>query len=368
MIQRFYVHNYRSLENFELPVSGLSSALLIGKNGSGKSSVGAALEIFQQIGRGINKVAHLVQPRDISHGRSDVFVRLELEVKIAAVCYEYKLAFDLPKGEKELRVAEESLTIAGESKFTRKAEAVDTAPSAVMGVRIPVDYHLVWLPMMQAASEADPLHIFQQWLARMIILRPIPVLIRGDSTEETLYPSSFGVDLGGWWSGLLAHAPAAYSRIDASLKQLMPDLKDIKNPLIAKDSRSLIVQFEGQKSSSSLAFELLSDGEKCMIIWALTMAANEAYGPLLCFWDEPDNYLALSEIANFATDLRRAFQAGGQFIATSHNAEAIRQFSDDNTFVIYRRNHLEPSQIRSLASIGYTGDLIGALTRGEIEP
>lgn len=105
-----------------------------------------------------------------------------------------------------------------------------------------------------------------------------------------------------------------------------------------------------------------------MVIWALVMAANEAYGPLLCFWDEPDNYLALSEIANFATDLRRAFQNGGQFIATSHNAEAIRQFSDDTTFVMYRRNHLEPSQIRSLASIGYKGDLIGALTRGEIEP
>lgn len=372
MIQRFYVHNYRSLENFELPVSGLSSALLIGKNGSGKSSVGFAMEILQQIGRGNNRVGDLLLPRDVSHGREEVPVRLELEVEIAQVRYEYKLAFDLPKGFRELRVAEESLVVAGETKFTRKVAEVSipsllTLRTGISTAKISVDWHLVWLPMMQAPSEADPVHIFQQWLARMIILRPLPLLIKGNSTEETLHPAPDVLNLGDWWSGLLAHAPAAYSKIDASLKLLMPDLKDIKNPVIAKDSRSLMVQFEGQKSASSLAFELLSDGEKCMVIWALTMAANEAYGPVLCFWDEPDNFLALSEIANFATDLRRAFQSGGQFIATSHNSEAIRQFSDDNTFVLFRRNHLEPSQIRSLASIGYAGDLIGALTRGEIE-
>jgi predicted ATPase len=371
MIQRFYVNNYRSLENFELPVSGLSSALLIGKNGAGKSSVGSALEILQQIGRGKNTVGDLLALRDMSHGRAEVPVRLELEVEITKVRYEYKLAFELAKGAKELRVAEESLTIAGKAWFTRTEGSVvllSDAESRSEPVSLSLDGNVVWLPLMFAPSLTDPLYIFQQWLARMIILRPLPSLIMGDSNEESLYPTPGVLNLGDWWSGLLAHAPAAYARIDASLKLLMPDLKDIKNPVVGKDSRSLTVQFEWQKAASSLPFELLSDGEKCMVIWALAMAANEAYGPLLCFWDEPDNYLALSEIANFATDLRRAFQDGGQFIATSHNAEAIRQFSDDNTFVLFRRNHLEPSQIRSLASIGYKGDLIGALTRGEIEP
>ena len=42
MIRRLYVHNFRCLENFELPVSGQSSVLLIGKNGSGKTTVGLA--------------------------------------------------------------------------------------------------------------------------------------------------------------------------------------------------------------------------------------------------------------------------------------------------------------------------------------
>lgn len=47
MIKRLYVHNFRCLENFELPISGLSSVLLVGGNGSGKSTIGRALEVLQ---------------------------------------------------------------------------------------------------------------------------------------------------------------------------------------------------------------------------------------------------------------------------------------------------------------------------------
>jgi predicted ATPase len=47
-------------ENFELPLSGNHSILLIGKNGAGKTTVGLALEILQRIARGTNRVGELV--------------------------------------------------------------------------------------------------------------------------------------------------------------------------------------------------------------------------------------------------------------------------------------------------------------------
>ncbi len=37
-----------------------------------------------------------------------------------------------------------------------------------------IDWHLVALPVIQEHSEADPLHVFKTWLARTIILSPIP--------------------------------------------------------------------------------------------------------------------------------------------------------------------------------------------------
>ena len=80
VIRRLYVHNFRCLENFELPISGQPSVLLVGKNGVGKTSIGLALEILQRIARETNRVGDLVRPKDMTRGRSDVPVRFEIEV------------------------------------------------------------------------------------------------------------------------------------------------------------------------------------------------------------------------------------------------------------------------------------------------
>ena len=65
MIKRIYIHNFRCLENFELPVSGLTSFLLIGRSGAGKSTVSCALQVLQSIARGTNRVGQLVGPEDL---------------------------------------------------------------------------------------------------------------------------------------------------------------------------------------------------------------------------------------------------------------------------------------------------------------
>lgn len=373
MIRRFYVHNFRCLENFELPIAGQSSALLIGKNGSGKSTVGLALEILQKIARGTNRVGDLVKPKDLARGRADVPMRFEIEVELEAKIYAYILALEFPKGFKELRVLEERLQVDGQTEYRREAaqvqlETFGTLQRLASG-SFPIDWHLVALPIIQQRLPSDPLSLFKQWLARrMLILRPVPSLILGESTEETLEPNAQVTNYGAWFSGLLAYAPSAYAEIDQYLKQVMPDLKDIKNPVVGKDSRSLVVQYSNETGRLTLPFEDLSDGEKCFMICALVLAANHAYGPMFCFWDEPDNYLALSEVGHFTLALRKAFQSGGQFIATSHNSEAIRRFSDENTLVLYRNSHLEPTQVRPLKDLQVKGDLVGALIRGDLEP
>jgi predicted ATPase len=368
VVHRLHVHNFRCLENFELPVSGKSSILLIGKNGAGKTTAGRALEILQKIARGTNRVRDLIEPKDLTRGRTDVPMRFEIEVELEAEIYQFTIAFEFPQGFKELRVFQEKLTVGGRAIYSRELAEVHLArsgPEKEADFRI--DWHMVALPIIQEQSTTDPIFIFKQWLARMLILRPTPGLISGDSKEETLQPNIQVTDFGAWFSGLLAYAPSAYAKIDDYLKQVMPDLKDIKNPTVGKDSRSLVVQFSIDRRSVTLPFADLSDGEKCFMICALVLAANDAYGPVLCFWDEPDNFLAPAEVGHFVLALRRAFQSGGQFIATSHNSEAIRSFSDENTLVLFRQNHLEPTRVRPLSEMTVSGDLITALVRGDVE-
>jgi predicted ATPase len=376
VIRRLYVHNFRCLENFELPLAGLPSVLLIGKNGAGKTTVGLALEILQKIARGTNRVDSLVKPKDLSRGRGDVPVRFEIAVELNAELYEYTIAFEFPRGFKELRVVEEKLVVAGRPVYTRELAQINLERASLKEGRLAgatassfgIDWHLVALPIVQEQSGKGPLSVFKEWLARMLILRPTPGLITGDSDDETLEPSLQVTDFGAWFAGLLAYAPASYGRIDAYLKEVMPDLKDIKNPVVGKDSRSLVVQFSDHQGSVTIPFKDLSDGEKCFMICALVLAATDAHGPVICFWDEPDSYLALDEIRQFVIALRQAFQSGGQLIVTSHNPEAIRSFSDSNTLLLHRKSHLEPTVVRRVAEMEVPGDLVGALARGDLEP
>jgi predicted ATPase len=152
----------------------------------------------------------------------------------------------------------------------------------------------------------------------------------------------------------------------------MPDFQKITNPIFGKETRSLVFHFLKDHRNAELALEELSDGERCFIIFALTIAANAAYGPILCFWDEPDNFLAPDEVGHSITAIRKAFQESGQLIVTSHNPEAIRRFSESNTLYLSRKSHLEPTivtPIEDMRTSGrFEGGFIDALLRGDVDP
>lgn len=373
MLQRLYVHNFRCLENFELILKEMSSSLLIGKNGAGKSTIASALEVLQSAGRGINRMRDLedkglIGPKDFNRGRSDVPIRFEIEVLLEKKLYKYILALELPENFRELRVVEEQLLIAGNPIYSRKEAQVTLYTSPKNSeAQFLVDWHLIALPIIQAQSASDPLRIFKSWLASMIILAPIPSWMTGESTGETLEPKRDGSNFGEWFSGLLSRYPAAYTQTDRYLREVMPDIQDFLNEQIGKDSKSMVVRFEAKSANLSVDFKDLSDGEKCFFLCAVVLAANKYYGPLFCFWDEPDNYLSLSEVGHFVMSLRRSFKDNGQIVVTSHNEEAIRKFSNENTFVLDRKSHLEPTLVRLLGDLSISGDLVDTLIRGDIE-
>jgi hypothetical protein len=140
-------------------------------------------------------------------------MRFEIEVELEAQTYGYSIAFEFPEGFKELRVLEEKLTVGGKPVYSREVAQVHVAK---MGqekeASFLIDWHLVALPIIQQQSKHDPLIVFKQWLARMLILRPVPSLILGDSKEETLEPNLPVTDFGAWFSGQRRSCRRAGSR------------------------------------------------------------------------------------------------------------------------------------------------------------
>lgn len=284
----------------------------------------------------------------------------------------YTLALELPERFRELRVLEERLVQDGIEIFSRQhADVIIRGqPSTLLtDGHFGIDWHLVALPVIQDPASAGALRSFRDWMAAMVLLAPIPQLISGDTRNDSLEPRADAFNLADWLSGLLDGYPSAYATLSQYLQQVMPDLEDFRFERTGKEAKSLLVRFKSEQGRYELPFAALSDGEKCFFLCAVVLAANQCYGPLFAFWDEPDNHLSLSEVSQFVMALRRAFhQNNGQILMSSHNGRAIQRFSDDSTWVLGRRSRLEPTLVRQLADIAPTTDLVQTLIDGDLDP
>ncbi len=376
MLQRLYVHNFRCLENFELNIKATHSALLIGKNGTGKSTIRVVFEILQAIARGTNKMSelenlNLIGLKDFCRGHNDTPIRFEIETLIDGELYKYAIAFELPEHFKELKIFEEALTVSNKIIYSRKEAQItryNYKNSQNNETQFLVDWHQVVLPIIQTYSDSDPVYILRTWLRNMIILSPIPSLMTGDSEGETLEVKKDASNFGEWFSGLYTEYPDAYQQIKAYLQDVMPDIYSIRNERVAKNAKNLLIQFKKETDAVlNIQFDALSDGEKCFFLCAVVLAANEFYGPLFCFWDEPDNFISIPEVGHFIMALRRSFQGHSQILVTSHNSEAIRKFSNENTFILGRKSHLEPTLIKSAKNLNLTDDILNTLVLDDLE-
>lgn len=370
MLERLYVHNFRCLENFEFK-PGAASVLLIGKNGAGKSTIREVLAVMQAIGQGEGQVKNLVKESDFPRGRSDAPMRIELTLMLEGKRHHYALALELPAGFRQLRVLSESLHVDGAEVFTRKHAEVQVKRAAPDGGngQFSMDWHIVALTVIQDRGASSLLQPLRDWLGRIVLLSPLPPLMVSETTAEPDPLQLSGSNLVDWLSSLLEMHPSVYSTVIEQLQKVMPDVALFRFEKLGRDSRALMVQFKSGGVSDEQPFERLSDGEKCFFLSAVLLAANRWAGPLFAFWDEPDNYLATHEVGQFIVELKRCFaQHGGQWIATSHNAEAVLNFSVDSTWVLARKSHLEPTQSRCLDDIPLQpGGVIQTLMDGEID-
>jgi ABC-type cobalamin/Fe3+-siderophores transport system ATPase subunit len=372
MIERLYVQNFRCLESFTLDFAGQRSAVLIGKNGAGKSTVLNALKVFQKICRGPNRVKNVILANDFTQHRKDRPMRFEVDATLAGTRIKYSVSFEWPDGFYEARILEESLTRDGISVFTRQQGQVQLPGGLIFGL----DWHVFALPVINEKPPSRTIQDVKAFFAGMILLAPLPQIMKGFSEEPETELSCDALNYSSCLRSMLQQKPKAYTEFESFVKGkagaekgVIPDFSSIENRERGKEGGSqLVVTFQPPHSSEALSFDFddLSDGEKCFLISAYIVAANAVGPPVVCVWDEPDNHLSLSEVGHFIAAMRKMTNQGGQFIATTHHPETIRKFSDENTYVLTRKTHLDPTVLQPLRAFSYNGDLIHALVREEI--
>ncbi|MCA9207894.1 MAG: AAA family ATPase [Planctomycetales bacterium] len=364
MIERLYVQNFRCLESLTLDLSDCSSALLVGRNGTGKSAIRSAMAVLQRIGRGSSRVGQLISPSDFSFNRIDRPMRFELEATVAGKRYQYDISFEWPDHFREARILDEKVSVDGINVFARHHSQVRLGSEAEFGL----DWHVFALPVINDSPPTRSLQQLKDYLASIVLLTPIPRQMNGFSSQPSVELVEDASNFASCLRALFEKKPAAYGAFDEAIRELIPDFEAIENVERGKDGRQLMVTFGGPggETSFTIEFDALSDGEKCFFIAAYLQASIAAGFPVVCMWDEPDNHLSMSEIGHLIATLRRSSRRGGQFIATSHHPETVRRFSDENTIVLTRRSHLDPTIPKLLSDICYEGDLVDAMIRDEV--
>src|SRR4030067_3806848 len=92
MLTRIYIDNFRCLVNFELRLDRLN--LLLGDNGTGKTTVFDVLRRIQQFVTASAKVSSVFPAQDLTRWQSGRRQRFALNLQIEQVCYTYSLAVE----------------------------------------------------------------------------------------------------------------------------------------------------------------------------------------------------------------------------------------------------------------------------------
>jgi predicted ATPase len=378
MIQRLYINNLRCLVNFELDFTDLPSSLIVGQNGTGKSSIIDALDIITNVGLGRRSIQEAIPdtlfsrlPTMASAGHRTPPLMIDVSVRIAKdIEANYLVEFEWPIQFEAPRIKRENLTVNKKPVFIRELSSTSFFRSNdSKDVSFPVDWHISAISVIHDPHEKHPLRLFKNWLNNILILRPIPEHMAGSSRlfVRNLEPDT--KNIADWYRWLLNEDSEQGFKVVSSLRRIWPDLKSIKNEQIGPTALDLHFEFgDIETSAFRLRLENLSEGEKILFLWACVLAWSESNPYSVCIWDEIGNHVALAEIQDTILRLQSNKNRNTQLIATGHLSEVIQSFSRESTIVLRREGRTTPTLPPKLASeldLQTEQSLATLLARGE---
>ena len=327
MLTRFYADNFQCLVNFELCLD--EQNVLLGSNGSGKTTVLEALRRIRSLVARGDRVDEIFPARDLSLTQGHNEQRFELDLRSGDGFYQYVVVIEHDRGNHRMRINEESLCHDRKPIFKfNKGNAQLFHDDYREGPSYPFDWGRSGIGALNARTDNTKVTGFRNSVREFIIASPCPPIFesRADGDNGRFDTIEWSMrNFVEWYRDAAQENMGAIGNLFEALGEAMPGFESMSLIEAGENSRVLKVSFrkvEGANESIRYSFSQLSDGQRMLVaLYSLIFLSEKRPG---LFLDEPDNYLALREIQPWlAAASERCGGSFEQLVIASHHPVTI---------------------------------------------
>lgn len=338
-IKRLYIDNYKCLVNFELQLDELT--LLLGPNGVGKTSVLDVMFGLRRLLSGEAKVTDkLVFPTStLTRWQQRDSQVCELDAVLDGEPFRYRLEVEHERVNRRARITRETLEQDGKPLFRFEMGEVHLyRDNHSDGPVFSADWSESALARVPPRKDNTKLTRFLDHMRKVVVCGLYPASFQAESSTEDMVLARDARNFAAWYRHVLQERPDLVPHFTAALQNVIDGFRNIRMEKIGLDTRALMVMFEQFGEQYELRLDETSDGQRALIaLYSLIhLAAGQGYTLML---DEPDNYVALSEIQPWLIELSDACGSDiPQAVLCSHHPELIDYLGSDRGVVLARES------------------------------
>lgn len=347
MIERVYIDNFRCFSSFELRLDRVN--LLLGANGSGKSSLMEAIAtIADGLGAGTASESGFV-PDDLTRWDSRPEQRFELDVQLEGARFGYRLRLRHDVDGYDTTIVEESVERDGRELFAYREGLVHLHRDDDDRVTsFPFAGYRSYLADLDDRPQHSQLARFLRYMRSVRALKLLPAQVESVTVEEHSTLQRSGRDFASWYRHLAQERPGGLHELFEELGRAMPGFRSLA--LVGARghgrARDLVARFDSPGGGEhELEFEALSDGQRALIV-LYTLLMDLRSGPRLLLLDEPECFVGLTEIRPWLYALEEALQRGGQLLLVSQHPEIIDVLASERP-LLFERADGGPVRVRT---------------------
>jgi len=358
MLVRLYVHNFRTLVNFEW--SPPSASVLVGRNGTGKTAILEAVWLVRRI---LCDGAR-IEEEDYNASRTAWLPQeteqvIEIELRVGARHYSYRLEVGPPErrgatvgtGERSAALAER-LMCDGRLLYDSKGGTVrlygEPPTSAEPRATIPVDRTRSFIAILEERADNRSIIAFRQAIQSIWWLCPEPPRVAGKATLEEAFLQPNLSNFANWYRLRLQEDPDAAERLRADLRRVVDGLDGLRYERVSAEAKDLRVRFVFGSNKHELSWAKLSDGQRLIIALYGVLRLGLTQASLILL-DEVENYVSPDEVQPWLRALTAmAEDEGKQVVFISHHPESIDYLAADTLWRVSREPQGGHSRIARL--------------------